>query len=283
MGTTGSAQGGFNASKLADLRVPKPPLPEQQLIVAILDEAFEGIDRAIANTRQNLANARELFESFLEGVLKSGEGNWAQVNLSALATDITDGDHMPPPKAPTGVPFITISNITKDTHEIDFSDTYMVSEAYYDGLKPNKKPQHNDLLYTVTGSFGIPVRLHQPRAFCFQRHIGLLRPAPHTSCDWLYYLLRSRSVFDQANEGATGTAQKTVSLKVLRNFLVPLVPLLEQPALVEKLDVALIKSRELETGYKQKLTALAELKQSLLARAFSGELTATAALKDAAE
>jgi len=62
-GISGSAQGGFNASKLSALSVQIPPLPEQKRIVAILDEAFEAIDRAIANTEKNLANSRELFET----------------------------------------------------------------------------------------------------------------------------------------------------------------------------------------------------------------------------
>lgn len=70
-GSTGSAQGGFNATKLAALTVPIPPLLEQKRIVALLDEAFEGIDTAIANTEKNLANSRELFESYLDLSLSS--------------------------------------------------------------------------------------------------------------------------------------------------------------------------------------------------------------------
>jgi type I restriction enzyme, S subunit len=89
--------------------------------------------------------------------------------LAELATDITDGDHMPPPKALQGVPFITIGNIAKETRTIDFSDTFMVSRDYFDGLKANKKPQLGDVLYTVTGSFGVPVFVSENREFCFQR------------------------------------------------------------------------------------------------------------------
>jgi len=67
-GISGSAQGGFNASKLSNLFLPLPPLPEQKRIVAILDKAFEGINQAVANAEKNLANARELFESYLNNV-----------------------------------------------------------------------------------------------------------------------------------------------------------------------------------------------------------------------
>ena len=101
----------------------------------------------------------------------------------------------------------------------------MVSRDYFDRLKPNKKPKKGDVLYTVTGSFGIPVLLSEQREFCFQRHIGLVRPNSEVSSEWLFYLLMSRQVLRQANDGATGTAQKTVSLKLLRSFQVPRVPL----------------------------------------------------------
>lgn len=112
-GSSGSAQGGFNATKLGALTIPIPPLTEQQRIVGILGDAFDGIATAKANAEKNLKNARALFESHLESTftdaLKTGE----LVTLTNLTTDISDGDHMPPPKAMSGVPFITIRNITK--------------------------------------------------------------------------------------------------------------------------------------------------------------------------
>ncbi|MEZ7862598.1 MAG: restriction endonuclease subunit S [Aeromonadaceae bacterium] len=144
-----------------------PPLPEQQRIVAILDEAFEAIAAARANAEQNRQNARALFESYLEAIFNHAWQTGSVVSLSELATDITDGDHMPPPKSETGVPFITIGNIQKDTQQIDFSNTFKVPRGYFDGLKANKKPQSGDVLYTVTGSFGIPVLVESSAEFCF--------------------------------------------------------------------------------------------------------------------
>ncbi len=271
-GTSGSAQGGVNASKLGELFIPIPQLAEQQRIVAILDEAFAGIATATANAEKNLQNARELFESTLQAVFaEKGEG-CEQVTLSDLATDITDGDHSPPPKSPTGVPFITISNIDKGTNTIDFSDTFKVPDDYYHGLKPNKKPIRGDVLYSVTGSFGIPVLITDDFDFCFQRHIGLIRPKEGVNSAWLYYLLMSPIVFNQANHGATGTAQKTVSLKVLRNIVVPKMPIETQEEIVEILDKAYSSVKRLEAIYPSKLDELADLKQSILEKAFAGEL-----------
>ncbi len=257
---------------LKELVVGYPSRTEQQRIVTILDEAFAGIATAKANAESNLQNARAIFENHLQSVFADAWRIGDLVNLSDLATDITDGDHMPPPKAETGVPFITIGNVNKTTREIDFTDTFKVHREYFDGLKPSKKPKIGDVLYTVTGSFGIPVLIREEREFCFQRHIGLIRPKVDVRSDWLYYLLMSPQIFQQASVGATGTAQKTVSLKILRGFQVPRLPLASQESAVATLDALTVETQRLESLYTRKLAALDELKQSLLQQAFSGKL-----------
>jgi type I restriction enzyme, S subunit len=249
-----------------------PPLAEQQRIVGILDQAFDGIATAKANAEKNLQNARALFESHLQSVFSEAWKSCELVTLSELATDITDGDHSPPPKSDNGVPFITIGNIDKETRKINFKDTFMVPYEYLGRLKENRKPKRGDVLYTVTGSFGIPVLVEDDVKFCFQRHIGLIRPKPSTDSAWLCYVLLSPQVLKQANDGATGTAQKTVSLKVLRGFTVPRVLLPQQRHVVTRLDALRTETQRLESLYQQKLNALDALKKSLLHQAFNGEL-----------
>jgi type I restriction enzyme S subunit len=260
----------LNQGSLREIPIPVPPLPEQRRIVGILDEAFDGIATAKTNAEKNLQNARALFESHLHSVFTRREN---EVELSELASDITDGDHMPPPKAPSGVPFITISDIVKNTREIDFSNTFTVPMEYFCGLKPNKKPRIGDVLYTVTGAtLGIPVLVREQRDFCFQRHIGLVRPKPDTDSTWLSYALLSPQVFRQATIGSTGAAQKTVSLSVLRGLKVPKMALTEQKRIAAQLDGFFAETTRLASIYQQKLAALDELKKSLLHQAFSGQL-----------
>lgn len=263
---------GINRNDVYDITVTTPDIVEQRRIVTLLDEAFADIATAKANAEKNLQNARGLFESHLDAIVTSAQANGEIVPLSELATDITDGDHMPPPKVEQGLPFITIGNIDKQTRAIDFSDTFQVPREYFDGLKPNKKPMRGDVLYTVTGSFGIPVLVEDDKEFCFQRHIGLIRPKADVDSTWLHYLLQSPQVFNQAADGATGTAQKTVSLKVLRNLQVPKISPTLQSAHVETLRSVETECRRLESIYRQKLTALDDLKKSLLHQAFSGQL-----------
>lgn len=278
--SAGAAQPNLSTEQIKGLQIPLPPISEQKRIVALLDTVFADLEQTRAKTEQNLKNARELFDSYLQQVFsQKGEG-CKQVPLSSITKSISDGDHSAPPKSDKGIPFITISNIDKKTHEIDFSDTFKVPEEYYLSLKPHRQPKAGDVLYTVTGSYGIPVLVKENKDFCFQRHIGLVRPDNGVNSHWLYYLLMSPQVFNQADSGATGTAQKTVSLKLLRGILVPNIPLNTQKEMVEGLDYIYQKSKKLEKIYTDKLAALDELKKSILQKAFSGELTATEKTKE---
>jgi type I restriction enzyme S subunit len=272
----GSATNYLKIGNFNDYEVSFPPIPEQKRIVALLDTVFADLEQTRAKTEQNLKNARELFDSYLQQVFSQKGKGCEQVSLSKITESISDGDHSAPPKSDEGIPFITISNINKKTLEIDFSNTFKVPEEYYSALKPNRKPKAGDVLYTVTGSYGIPVIVKENKDFCFQRHIGLIRPNNETNSQWLYYLLMSPQVFNQADSGATGTAQKTVSLTLLRSILVPNIPLNIQKEMVQGLDHIYEKSKALEAIYQKKLISIDELKKSILQKAFSGELTTTA-------
>jgi len=271
----GGLQINISKKDVLSAEIPLPPIPEQKRIVAILDQVFADIEQARAKTEQNLKNARELFESYLQQVFSQSGEDVLEVALSEITKCISDGDHAAPPKSEEGVPFITISNINKSTNVIDFTKTFKVPESYYSALKATRKPILGDVLYTVTGSYGIPVIVTEDKEFCFQRHIGLVRPNNDVDSNWLYYLLMSPQVFKQADNGATGTAQKTVSLKLLRSIRVPKTPLAEQKNTVKLLDFMYQKSKQLENIYAKKLEALDELKKSILQKAFSGELTKT--------
>ncbi|MEO5991204.1 MAG: restriction endonuclease subunit S [Ferruginibacter sp.] len=197
---------------------------------------------------------------------------WNMVPLKDLAELITDGDHQAPPKAREGVPFITISNVNKASNKIDFSNTFSVTNEYYYNLKENRKPKNGDILYTVTGSFGIPVLVDFDKEFCFQRHIGLIRPLKSTNQKWLYYLLRSPDVFNQAKDTATGTAQKTVALSSLRNFQVFSCSIEEQHSIVQAIESRLTLADKIEESITQSLQQAEALRQSILKNAFEGRL-----------
>ena len=195
---------------------------------------------------------------------------WGWVRLDEVSEKITDGDHQAPPQTTEGIPFITISDIKNQ--RIDFSDTRYVSKSYFDGLSEMRKPVKDDILYTVTGSFGIPCLIDFERDFCFQRHIGLIRSCKSISNKFLFYVLSSRHVYGQAASVATGTAQKTVPLGGLRMFKIPLTSLEEQQQIASELEARLSEADQLELTITTSLQQAEALRQSILKKAFSGQL-----------
>ena len=125
---------------------------------------------------------------------------------------------------PEGVPFLVISNVSSGT--ISFENTRYVPPTYYEALDDSRKPETGDLLFTVTGSFGIPVVVDTNMEFCFQRHIALLKPL--VDVGYLWWAVQSPSFFNYCDLKATGTAQRTVSLSTLRSGLLPIPPEAEQ-------------------------------------------------------
>jgi len=157
--------------------------------------------------------------------------SWEWVRLEQVAKSITDGDHQAPPKTTKGVPFLVISNVSSG--HLDFANTRFVPDEYYNALSEDRKADGNDILFTVTGSYGIPVKVNTTNKFCFQRHIALIKPLMNT--DYLTMVLGSPLVKKQCDVTATGTAQKTVGLSSLRNFVIPIPPLNEQKRILERL------------------------------------------------
>lgn len=196
---------------------------------------------------------------------------WLWVSLTQLFETITDGDHQPPPQAPDGIPFLVISNVKSGS--VRQEGTRFVPQEYYDSLDEPRKPRSGDLLYTVTGSYGTPVRVVDDTPFCVQRHIAILRPTAYTNASFLYYVLQSRAVLEQADRAATGTAQKTVGLRSLREFVVPLPPGAEQDRIVASLEAQFSVADNTASVVRGSELRCARLRQAVLKWAFEGKLT----------
>lgn len=142
---------------------------------------------------------------------------WEKVRLKDICESIADGDHQPPPKSINGIPFVTIANITDN--KIDFSKSMFVSNDYYENLDQKRRAQKDDILYSVVGTFGIPVFIKEYKPFVFQRHIAILRPNKNNiDAKFLYYMMLSKNFYMKADSVAIGAAQRTITLNSLRNI-----------------------------------------------------------------
>ncbi len=189
---------------------------------------------------------------------------WTWGALQSICLSISDGDHQPPPKSENGVPFLVIGDVRTKTINYDAERT--VSQEYYDSLDPIRKPKCGDLLYTLVGSFGIPVPVLSDVHFCVQRHIGILRPSKQIDLRAAALFLESEFAFRQAESVATGIAQKTVSLAGLRSMVIPLPPLAEQRRIVAKVDELMALCDRLEAAREAREATRNRLTAASLAR-----------------
>jgi type I restriction enzyme S subunit len=190
--------------------------------------------------------------------------------LKDICLSITDGDHLPPPKAAEGVPFLVISDIRSKI--INYESERRVPRSYFVALDQIRRPRVGDLLYTLVGSFGIPVPVVNATEFCVQRHIGILRPSLEIDTSFLTRFMESGFAFEQADKCATGIAQRTIPLSGLRVFKIPLPPLAEQHRIVAKVDALMAICDQLDAS----LTASAAIRRRLLDALLAEALTPSA-------
>ena len=258
----------LNQAKMRDISLPVPPLPEQRRIVAILDEAFEGIATATANAEKNLANAREVFESYLNSVFtKKGDG-WKEASLGTMY-DVRDGTHDSPKYQPSGYPLITSKNLKRDG--IDFSNVKLISEEDYQKINVRSLVHKGDVLFAMIGTIGNPTIVDSAPNFAI-KNVALIKVGDDQSGRFLKYYLESQLVVSKMTSEAKGATQKFVGLGYLRAFPISLPQLDEQREVASYLDKLSNEVTSLENIYQQKLTALDDLKKSMLNKAFNGEL-----------
>lgn len=261
--------------------IPLPPLSEQQRIVERIEELFAKLDEAKERLQEvadsfAVRKAAILHKAFTGELTQQwrrengvSDASWENVSLDSVCKSIYDGDHMPPPKSETGIPFLVISNV--NTGFISFEKCRFVPEEYYDSLSETRTPEIGDILYTIVGSYGIPVMVDTDKKFCFQRHMALLKPKDIYN-RFLWRQLQTQSFFEQATSIATGTAQLTVPIKGLRKLLVKCPSLPEQHEIVRLIDDLLARERAAQQATEQALVSIDLMKKSILARAFRGEL-----------
>jgi len=251
------------------LHFPKS-LPEQQRIVAILDEAFAAIAKAKANTQQNLQNAKELFESYLQGVFENKGEGWEEKTLGGVCS-LYQGiainaktKHALVEKS--DLPLLRIKDLKNNT-----------AEQYID---PNNYPvnalvNESDIIYTRTGSLGLVFR--GKRGVLHNNSFKVVPNAELTK-DYLFIWLQNPIFKSKIMSLALKAAQPDITHAIFKVQEIAIPPIKEQKAIVLKLDKLSTETKKLESIYQQKINDLEELKKSVLQKAFNGELKTTKAI-----
>jgi type I restriction enzyme S subunit len=264
----------INNLKFDDLKqfsVPHPPLPEQQRIVGILDQAFDGIATAKANAEKNHQNARALFESHLQSVFtQRGEG-WV---------DTTIGEHIrfidyrgrTPEKTESGLRLITAKNVKMGY--LQKTPMEFVAPDSYDSWMTRGIPRIGDVLFTTEAPLANVAQLDTVEKVVFAQRIIIMQPdSTKLDATFLKYLLLSQPIQQRIHTKGTGATVKGIKASLLKLIEISFPKSVsDQKQIVAKLDDLREETQRLESLYQRKLAALDALKQSLLHQAFSGQI-----------
>ncbi len=223
------------------------PLPEQQRIVAILDEAFAAIAKAKANAEQNLKNAKELFESYLQSVFENKGEGWEEK---------------------------TLGEVIKLEYGKPLDKSYRKSDGLYPMYGANGEKGRTNKFYCerktiIVGRKGSAgeINLTEEKFWPLDVTYFVTFDEKKNDLQFLYYLLSKQQLAKLAKGVKPGINRNEVY-----NLSVSIPPLESQQAIIQKLDILSGKTKKLETIYQQRINDLEELKKSILQKAFIGEL-----------
>lgn len=255
-----------------------PSIPEQKRIVALLDTVFADLEQTSAKTEQNLKNARELFDSYLQQVFsQKGEG-WTTNKLKAITSKIGSGATPRGGKAAyktEGMSLIRSMNV----HDRQFKkkNLALIDDEQAARLS-NVEIKRNDVLLNITGASVarccvvpdeyLPARVNQ--------HVSIIRVNDNTiKPELLCYLLTSKYYKDiLLGIGEAGSTRQAITKVQIQNFEVSYPESLSnQDVFIQRLTALENDILKLNAIYTKKLNALDVLKKSILQKAFSGELT----------
>ncbi|MDD5165438.1 MAG: restriction endonuclease subunit S [Candidatus Pacebacteria bacterium] len=240
---------GINRNEVYAIEVNVPPLPEQERIIKILDEAFEKLEKAKQNAENNLSNSKELFESYTKNVFKKTKFN--QENLNNISQNL-DNKRIPITKRVRSsgeYPYYGASGIVDYVGEYIFDENLLlVSE---DGA--NLLARTYPIAFSISGKTWV------------NNHAHVLKFKEIDTQKFVEYYLNSIKLDDFVS----GMAQPKLNQKMLNSILIPYPSLKKQKAIVKKLDQLSEQTKKLESIYQKKLSTIEELKKSILRKAFS--------------
>jgi len=275
---SGSTVRNLNIGLVRSVEVPLPPLPEQERIVAILDEAFTAIAMATANAEKNLANARELFENEIYRVFSQPGEGWSATTLrnevdflagfafrSSEYTELADG-----------IRLLRGDNIVQGKLRWEGAKR-LPWEGVGEYAKFNL--MENDVVLAMDRPWvtaGLKIAAIQESDLpCLQvQRTARLRAGLELHWNYLLHLLRSKAFIQYIIGGQTGLGVPHISGKQILDFEFPRPSISEQQAIIDEINALSTATTSLQAVYCRKQDSLTELKQSILHKAFTGELTA---------
>jgi type I restriction enzyme S subunit len=253
--------------QIGSIPVPLPPLEEQKRIVEVLDQAFAALTRARAHAEANLADARALPEAAIDEIFLSKHDGWTDSTLGEVCDFI--GGSQPPKSA------FVLSAEPGTVRLIQIRDYKSDSKAVYIPIELARRFCEPDDV--MIGRYGPPL-FQILRGIKGAYNVALMKAKPREkvlSKDFLYYFLKNREILRYIIESSSRAAgQAGVNKATLEPYPISFPSLDEQRNVVERLEGIWGQSQTVKLNCEKKLRQISNLRQSLLHRAFSGQLTA---------
>lgn len=230
----------FNKRFPVDMQKSILQMAIQGKLVPQLPEEGTGEDlfQQIQAEKQRLIKAGTIKkEKQLSGITEDGipfdiPESWKWVRFSDVL-DVRDGTHDTPKYVTSGIPLVTSKNLVDG--KIDFDTTKLISQEDAQAINLRSAVDDGDILFAMIGTIGNPVLVKKDREFCI-KNMALFKAINKDLFDMKYLLLFLQNEQHVMKKKASGGVQSFVSLKFLRNYLLPLPPLAEQKRIVEKLE-----------------------------------------------
>lgn len=276
----GVAQKGIYLKSLRAMEINTPPIPEQKRIVAILDQAFAGIEQARTKTEQNLKKARELFESYLQQVFSQRGKKVQSVELGDVVDVLTDyhangsykvlKQHV---ELKEQEDFAWMVRSTDFEKKFKNEKRYITEHAY--NYLTKSKLFGGEIIMSKIGNAGKVYFMPETDRPCsLAMNLFLIRLDPSkANNEYIYRYLNSSSGKAQIAPRLKGAATQTITKDNVRSLQIPMPSLDGQHEVIKNLKILEKEIESLESLYIKKLINIEELKNSILHKAFTGELT----------
>lgn len=269
---------------LMEVEIPFPPLSEQIRIAQKIDELMAQVD----TLKSRIDAIPTLLKRFRQSVLAAAtsgrltEGwriqhpqlvaQYTTVLLSSVTLKISDGEHLTPPMTESGVPLLSAKDVK--TSSIEFDECRYVSREFANKALSRCNPTRNDILIVSRGAtVGRTHRVRTDREFCLMGSVLLIRPNPESiTPGYLEITFKSVDGQRQLIETSGSSAQQAIYIRDVKNFSLSLPSLEEQTEIVRRVEQLFAFADQLEAKVASAKTRIDHLTQSILAKAFRGEL-----------
>lgn len=270
---------GLNRDDAYNLDIVLPPITEQKIIAEKLDTLLAQVD----STKARLEQVLQILKRFRQAVLAAAVSGklthktkknspWQEVLLNNIASHIVDCPHSTPKWSSSGK--YCVRTTAFNPFKLDLSGQGFVDEATYQNRTQRLKPKGDDILYSREGTIGIACQIPKGVELCLGQRMVLIRASDKILSKYLTIVLNSNKILTIVRSKTMGSTVPRINMSDIKSYPIPLPSLSEQHEIICSVEQLFAYTDSIEKQVNNALTRVNNLTQSILAKAFRGELTA---------